>query len=137
MHACFVFWIMLVPLVSLSVSSSLVGRLVVSTLQGTSRFHRNLQLFPSFFDGFLELSISRSMKQMPLNFRALSSFGLSMAHRCFFLFVELFLTWQTIFFCHRWSGLVVAGICVSRSSDHKKSFKRYLIQKCYLRESCP
>ena len=38
------------------------------------------------------------VKQMLLNFLALSSFAFSMTHCCFFLFVELLLTFWTTFF---------------------------------------
>ena len=57
MQACFVFWILLDPLVSLSDSSSLLGRLVVLSLQSIAASIGISNFFRAFFDGFLELSI--------------------------------------------------------------------------------
>ena len=60
-----------------------------------SRLHRYLQLFLAFFMVSLYSPSSGSTKQMPLNFRALSSFGLSTAHCCFFFSLICF--WEPNF----------------------------------------
>ena len=59
MHAYFVFFISLDPLVSLSVSSSLLGRLIVLNLQGMAASIGISNLFRAFSNGFIELSIIR------------------------------------------------------------------------------
>ena len=59
MHACFVFWILLGPLVSSSVSRDLFERFFVLILQGIDASICISNFFLAFFDGFLELSVSR------------------------------------------------------------------------------
>ena len=59
MQAWFVFWILSDPLVSLSVSSTLLGRLVVLSLQNIAASIGISNFFRAFFSGFVELSIIR------------------------------------------------------------------------------
>ena len=74
-----------------------------------------------FFLAFLMISLnspsSRSMKYIPLSFRALSCFGFSIVHSCFSCFLAAFdLPIQIS--GHKYSGLVVAWIIIRRSPDH-------------------
>ena len=121
MHACFVFWILLEPLVSSSVSRDLLGRFVVLSLQGTVASIGVSNFFLAFFSGFLELSIIQRDQKMPLSFRALSSFGSSIVHWCFSCFWPAFNMPDHIS-SNKPSGLVVAWICVSRLPDQKIGF---------------
>ena len=86
------FGVLLVLLDPMSVSSSLMGRLLVLTMTGHSRLHRNVQLIRAFFF-FLTVSILR----IDEIFECLSTLAHCRASVCrwpiaAFLFVELLST---------------------------------------------
>ena len=98
MHACFVFWILLEPLVSSSVLRDLLERFFVLNLQGHGRLHLYLQTFHlRFFDGFFELSVSRIDE---INASQCSEHSRALVFRwpiAAFSFSELLLTCLTMF----------------------------------------
>ena len=80
-------------------------------------WHRNFQLLRAFFMKRLNYSSSGSMKKIPRNCLALSSFGFSIVHFCFAL---LFASSDICFHIsgHSLAGLEVVCFLVSPPPDH-------------------
>ena len=120
MHARCVLRILLDPLVSLSVSSSLLGRFVVLSLQGIVASIRISYVSVRFSDGFLVLSIIRIDKINASHFPCIVKLR--------FIDIPL-LRFLSSSCCwhggrgHKWSGLTVAWIVVRRLPDDKHYFR--------------
>ena len=100
-----------------------VGALLCTFLARHCHIHWKFRLSPRNIEDFwiLHHLTDGSMKWMPLNLRALSSFGFSFAHSCFSLFwAAIPILVQTS--SHTFSSLVVAWIFVSLSPDHIYTF---------------
>ena len=99
------------------VSRDFLAHCLVSIVQGVASFKEISNFFPAWLMVSWHSSSSRSMKDIRLGFRALSSFCFSIAHSCFPGFWAAFDMPRQIS-GHKSSGLVVAWICVRRSPDH-------------------
>ena len=118
----------------LVLSNCATGFPVLTKLKSTRHccWHRNLQLSTSIFHFSLNSSSSSSMKKIPRDLLALSSFGFSMAHFCFSLRFDV----SDICFHksgHTLSGLEVVCFLVSLHPNHVCPSSEYNES----REACP